>query len=354
MPFTRPTLITLIERAQADMDSRLVGSPYSRRRLMAVIARMEGGVAHGLYGYLDWLALQLMPDTAELEHLNRWATIWGIHRKPATRAEDYGQFTAVDGTVFPAGTVVQRQDGTRYIVLADILAKEGKGRLPLQAMEAGAAGNTAPNTPLQLTSPLVGAEAQGLSIAGLSGGTDEETDLSLRARLLTRIRTQPSGGAARDYVTWALQVPGVTRAWCSPGEMGRGSVTVRFVMDGILDGAHENGIPTPDDVTRVKNYIDTVRPVTADVYVVAPIPHPIDLGLRVTPDSPRVRVTTAEAAWAALRREAEPSGLVIVSHLRESISLAQGEEDHVLLSPTANIQMPRGHLAVPGAIRWGD
>ena len=66
MPFVRPDLQTLIERAQADIQSRLPGTqPQLRRSLTGVIARMEAGVAHGLYGYLDWLALQLMPEGAK-------------------------------------------------------------------------------------------------------------------------------------------------------------------------------------------------------------------------------------------------------------------------------------------------
>ena len=75
MPFERPSLGKLIARAQADMSGRLPGTdPLLRRNLVAIIARMSAGTAHGLYGYLDWLALQLMPDTAETEHLER-----GLH-----------------------------------------------------------------------------------------------------------------------------------------------------------------------------------------------------------------------------------------------------------------------------------
>lgn len=349
MPFDRPSLITLIERAQADMDSRLAGSPFLRRRLMPIVARMEGGVAHGLYGYMDWLALQLMPDTAETEHLNRWSTIWGVHRKPAVHAEGEARFRGDNGSLFPAGTTVQRQDGVLYVSAVDVFVAEGVARVPLRAQDAGTAGNAAPGVPVRITFPIAGVEAQGVSIAGLSGGTDEERDAGLRARLLARIRTQPSGGAARDYVAWALQAPGVTRAWCYPGEMGRGSVAVRFVMDTI----YENGIPMPDDVDRVKAHIESLRPITADVYVAAPIPRPVNLDLRVVPDTPRVRAA-AEAAWAALRREAEPGGVVVRSRLTEAVSLAEGEEDHTLLSPAGNLQMPTGHLAVPGAIAWED
>lgn len=351
MPFNRPDLPTLIERAQADMDSRLGGSPWLRRRLLAILARMEGGVSHGIYGYLDWLALQLMPDTAEAEHLDRWASIWlEKGRNSATKTQGYAAFPGIDGRVLPSGTEMQRTDGVRYIALADAVARDGRVRVAVEAVEAGLTGNAAASTPLQLTAPILGLEAQGSADGELTGGAEEESDTSLRARLLDRIRNRPSGGSAWDYITWAMSVPGVTRAWCYPGEMGRGSVTVRFVMD----NTYADGIPHADDVARVKAFIDSVRPVTADVYVVAPVSHPIDLDLRISPDTPRVRVTVEEAAWAQLRREAEPGGLVVTSHLNEAISLADGEEDHTLLSPVTNIQLPVGEMAVPGIISWGD
>ncbi len=350
MPFERPQLTSLVARTQADMDSRLDGLTWFRRRLLAVLARMQGGVAHGLYGYLDWLALQLMPDTAEMEHLERWASIWGVTRLAATRAEGHVSFSGQDGALIPAGAELQSPGGQLYRTLAEVWITEGAARVPVRAQAAGFEGNIAEGTPLQLTAPVLDVQARAVASGNITGGAGAETDAGLRTRLLARIRTLPSGGAARDYVTWALEVAGVTRAWCYPGEMGRGSVTVRFMMD----DAYEDGIPRPEDIARVAAYIESLRPVTADVYVVAPVPHPIDLDLRIAPDNPRMRVIVAEAVWTALRREAEPGGLVVVSRLNEAISRAEGEDDHVLLSPLENIRLDTGKIAVPGVIIWED
>ena len=75
---------------------------------------------------------------------------------------------------------------------------------------------------------------------------------------------------------------------------------------------------------------------------------------RQSPDNPRLRVVVAEAVWAVLRRDAVPGGTVVISRLNEAISGAEGEEDHVLLSPTQNIQIPTGKIAVPGSITWEE
>ncbi|MDR1946589.1 MAG: baseplate J/gp47 family protein [Desulfovibrio sp.] len=358
MPFERPTLQTLVARACADIESRLqTGTAtfvlFVRRQLLGVLGRMSGGLTHGLYGYLSWQALQVMPDTAEAEHMERWAAIWGMTRKPASTAEGLVICKGVNGIVIPAGTEFQRQDAVRYISLTDALVGQhtpGEAIAAVRAQEAGAAGNAPDLTPLQLAAPVLGVEAQARADGNITGGADAESDASLRARLLARIRRPPRGGAAHDYIRWALEVPGVTRAWCYPLENGIGTVSVRFLMD----DSYPDGIPTPEDVARVAAYIDSVRPVTAEVYVLAPTAVPLDLSIRITPDTPLVRRNAEAAVWAALKRDAVPGGTILLSRINEAISLAEGEEDHVLLQLAGNVLYEPGQMPVPGVIDWGD
>ena len=113
----------------------------------------------------------------------------------------------------------------------------------------------------------------------MTGGADQETDDELRVRVLDRIRKPPMGGDADDYVAWALSVAGVTRAWCSPLEMGMGTVTVRFMCDDLR--ASNGGFPNASDVAAVQAFLDTVRPVAVkDIFVLAPTPQPISLAVR--------------------------------------------------------------------------
>lgn len=349
MPFDRPTLATLVSRAQADIESRLQGTdPALRRSLAGVLARMDAGLVHGLYGYLEWVALQVMPDTAELEHLERWASIWGVSRKAASAATGAVTCSGTAGAVLPLGTLMQRSDGAQYAAVADVLFTSATAEVPVQAVAAGSVGNMGAGGTLQLVSPVLGVTALGTATAGLTGGADEETDAAFRVRLLARIRNAPHGGDASDYETWALEVPGVTRAWCSPLEMGAGTVTVRFMMD----GTYADGIPTADDVARVLAHIDANRPVTAEVFVAAPVPVPLDAHVAITPDTPAVRIAV-EASWrAAIIRDAVPSGTILVSRLREALSVATGEYDNVLLAPTADVLVATGEIVVPGTLTW--
>lgn len=351
MPFNRPTLPALVSRAEADMRSRLAGvDPLLRRNLTSIIARMEAGTAHGLYGYLDWLALQLMPDTAESEHLERWASIWGVFRKASGKAGGMAALTGRAGAVLPAGTIWQRSDAVQYETTAESLIDDaGTGNTPVRALAAGVAGNAPAGVTLSLTLPVDGIVVDAVAVNGLSGGTEAETDESLRARLLSCIRNPPMGGNKKDYETWALAVPGVTRVFVTAGEMGRGSVTVRFMMD----DTYPDGIPEDGDRAAVAAYIEPRRPVTADVYVACPIACALDLRAVITPDTAAVRRQAEAMFREAVRRDAVPGGTILLSRLNEALSVAVGEEDHAILSPAANVVMPSaGHIAVPGTIEW--
>ncbi|HEX7124676.1 MAG TPA: baseplate J/gp47 family protein, partial [Thermodesulfobacteriota bacterium] len=283
MAFQRPTLETLLARIEADLTSRLPGADTRLRRSnLAVLARVHAGAVHGLYGYLAFLARQLFPDQAEAEYLQRWATIWGVTRTPAAAAVGAVTLTGTDWAVVPAGTRLQRGDGVEYTVDADVIIQAGTATAAVTAVEPGAAGNADAGVVLTFVSPIVGVQGTApVAAGGLTGGADEESDASLRERLLARIQEPPHGGSAADYVAWAREVAGVTRVWVFPEWMGAGTVGVTFVRDDDADGL----IPSAAEVQAVADYLAPRRPVTADVVVFAPIPVALDLTIAIEPDT---------------------------------------------------------------------
>lgn len=351
MPFSRPTLSELIARDESDLEGRLPGgNAQLRRSIEKVLARVHAGGLHGLYGALDYQARQLMPDTADAEHLERWAGVWGVARKPAEKAAGEAALTGVNGSVVPAGTRLQREDGAEYLTTAEATIALGVATAAIEAAAAGAAGDAEAGTALTFVSPVAGVSSAAVVTGGdLVGGVDAESDDSLRARLLARIREQPRGGAANDYVRWALEVAGVTRAWVFPERDGLGTVGVTFVMDG-----REDIIPEAGDLTAVADHIAPLRPVTAEVTVFAPTPVALDPEITLTPDTPAVRAAVEAELRDLLAREAEPGATLLLSHIREAISLALGETDHVLVDPTANVAVAAEEIVVLGTIDWGD
>lgn len=350
MPFRRPTLIELKERAAADLESRLPGSDARLRRSnTAVIAAVHAGAVHGLHGHLEYLSRQILPDTAEVEFLDRWASIWKVPRKEAAAATGTVTFTGTTGAVIAAGTPLQRSDGAEYVIAEEAVIAAGVATAAVTAAVAGSAGNTAAGSTLTLVSPIAGVTATAtVAAGGIGGGTDIESDDDLRGRLLFAIRQPPHGGAGFDYVEWALEVPGVTRAWCYPAYLGVGTVGVAFVCDDQPGGI----IPDAAKVQEVQAHIDFLRPVGADVTVWAPIAKPLDLVIELNPSTAAIQAAVEAELADLITREAVPNGTIYLSHIREAISLAAGEIDHTLVSPVADFTCVGGEIAVLGAITW--
>ena len=87
MSFERPTLSALRDQARTNIAARLAGvDPALRRSLARVLADAMAGLAHHQYGYLDWIALQVIPATAEGAYLDRWARLVDLTRTRATAA----------------------------------------------------------------------------------------------------------------------------------------------------------------------------------------------------------------------------------------------------------------------------
>ena len=247
--------------------------------VLRVLSDAQGGLCHLTLQYVDWLALQLLPDTAETEWLDRHGEIWLVNadgtlgRKQATFASGTVNFTGTTGTIIPTATPL---DGpiVGYETTAQITLGVGPTPAPARALDPGIVGNVESGTALSITASIPGLETS-VVVVEMDGGVDTENDDDLRARVLFRIRNPPMGGDANDYVQWALAVPGVTRAWAAT-EMGIGTVTVRFMMDELR--ADNDGFPTGDDIITVEAYLNSVRPVAVkDFFVESPVPEPISL-----------------------------------------------------------------------------
>jgi uncharacterized phage protein gp47/JayE len=329
--------------------SRLTGGgTLLRRSVVKVLARVHAGAMHLLYGFAAYIAKQLMPDTAEAEFLERWAAIWGIFRKLATYTTFNAVFTGTNGTVIPVGTELSRSDGTLYVTTLAGTIASGTATIPCASNDKGTGPNLDGGEVLSMTAPIAGVDSQPtVSGTGIIDGSDKEDDTSLLARLLDRIQTPPHGGNENDYETWALEVAGVTRVWVYPLYYGDGTVGVTFVRD------DDSGSIIPDaaEVTELQDYIDARRPVTADVTVFAPAAVPLNFTISGISDLTVRAAVEAELA-DLIRREAEPAGTLYLSRINEAISAAQGEFDHVMTVPAANVTTTAGQLTTMGTVTW--
>jgi len=358
MAFNRPTLQTLIQRVQRDIDSRLAGADsFILRSVLYVVAKVLAALAYGLYGHQAYIARQIIPDTADSENLERHA-YWlgrGMTRNPATSATGSVTFTGAGGSVIPAGTTLQRSDGIEYTTDAEGVIASGTVDVAVTADSAGQETNASAGQSLSLVSPIGGVQSSAtVAAGGLTGGTDAETDAQLLSRLTTVVRQTPHGGADADYDIWAREVSGVTRVWVMPQWNGAGTVGVFFARDD-----DDSIIPDAGEVATVQDYIDTVRPVTADVTVYAPTAAAIDMTIQLAPNDSTTQAAVQAELEDLLLSEANVedgtgSGTILISRVHEAISRADGETDHALITPTANITPGLGELAILGTITWQE
>ncbi|HHN9306878.1 TPA: baseplate J/gp47 family protein, partial [Escherichia coli] len=169
-----------------------------------------------------------------------------------------------------------------------------------------------------------------------------------RARVIERYYWTPQGGADGDYVVWAKEVPGITRAWTYRHWMGTGTVGVMIASSDLI-----NPIPEESTETAARQHIVPLAPVAgSDLYVFRPVAHTVDFHIRVTPDTPEIRAAITAELRSFLLRDGYPQGELKVSRISEAISGANGEYSHQLFAPADNISIAKNELAVLGTISW--
>ena len=102
----------------------------------------------------------------------------------------------------------------------------------------------------------------------------------------------------------------------------------------------------------VQDYIDERRPVTAQVTVLAPVAVPLALTIALTPDTTAVRAAVTAELQDLLRRDAKPGGTILISRIREAISVSAGEQNHVLTVPSVDVTHAAGEMPTLGTITW--
>lgn len=359
MPFARPPLSTLRTQAKAHFQAEIPGfDPTLPRTVLGVTADLQAGMAHGAHGHMAWVVRQGNPATADIDLLEVWASVWGIARRAASRASGPVVVTGTDGTDVPAETQFTR-GGLLFRVTMGATIAAGSATVTVEAVLPGEEANAPQDAPVRFLATLPGADGEALvGTGGLVGGADAEPDEELRARLLERIQKPPAGGAAHDYRAWAFTVAGVTRVWVAPEEQGPGTVVVRFMMDEVR--AAQQGIPQgtdspapTGDQALVFDVIDPLRPVTADVFVVAPIPIALDATVTgLDPDTPAIRAAIEASLADMLHRRAEPGVTLSRSWVAEAVSAGAGENRHVLTLPAADIAHGAGEIPIMGTVTY--
>lgn len=171
------------------------------------------------------------PAFAWGEYLDEHGESIGLSRKAASKATGTVTFTGTDTTLVATGTEVavtatgDDEDAVTFVTTTDGTISGGSVDIPVEAVDAGSAGNVLASTINILISPNSGV-ASVSNAAALSGGTDVEVDEDYRERILLELGAAQGAGTISDYERWSLAYEGIGRVTVVPLWDGAGTVRV--------------------------------------------------------------------------------------------------------------------------------
>lgn len=206
---------------------------------LAVIRLFYAPIAAQLSSVQDDIGLVL--QSAQIEYavdrqLDLLTALIGVSRDPATTATGNVTFSRSDaaGTDYtvPSGTLVQTDsnDPTKYETTETVVLASGNTSVdaPIEAVQSGLKSNTGSNTVTIIPNPPAGIESV-TNPSNVTGGTDEETDDSLRSRAKEELSTG-ARASAPALVNGAKDLDGVN------------SVSI-FINDTSADNTGTGGLP---------------------------------------------------------------------------------------------------------------
>lgn len=252
----------MLDSMPGDIDKSQGQHPYNYTRPTAMIA--------------SELCQQTLPEIIKLifpmfaygEWLDYHAQIRGISRRPATASSGTLQLTVTKNTNIPVGSqfATASVDGQPSVVFETTQEKfnlpEGTTEVSVKCTQTGTVGNVIAGTVIFKLSQLSGVTAV-TNPEAITGGTEEEDDDSLRARIVSLDQSQSVSyvGSVADYKRWSLEVPGVGGVTVIPAQDDSGLVTL-VITD-------SNGDPANEEICQnVYNYI--MSPADPELRLTAP------------------------------------------------------------------------------------
>lgn len=332
-----------------DIDASEGGHTWNTTRSAALIGAE-------LCEYVLPRVIQLIfPEWSFGTYLDGHAKVRAMERREATAATGEITITGKEGTVVPAKslfytTAVNDEPSIAYFTMEEVtIPSGGSVTVGVACSLLGISGNTAANTIVHVGSKLDDVTAV-TNEKAITGGTEEETDESLIARICEYDKSlgDSYGGSLADYKRWAESVDGVGAAEPIPPQDTSGLVTI-VLLDANGDPANEdlcndvyNYIMSPEDPANRK------APTGASLSVVAPMT--VTLAIKATVQlADDATMESVRAAYLALLLaylpEAMKDGEIKYTRITRALSNTSGVYDY------ADVQI--GVVGEGGAVTYG-
>lgn len=377
LPFVSETQVAILDRMLNGLEASWDVAPGTFVHAVLSAAAIELSRSYFLANDVVQL---FFPQYARAGYLNLFGESVGLTRNVATKATGTVTVTGADATVIPVGTkfstqVVYGQSAVsiEFESLVEGTIAGGTVDVTVDAVVAGLSGNVSASQIVRIGSAIVGVAAV-TNAAATSGGTNDETDVPYRIRLLNHVQNPAAGGNKQDYITWALQVENIAKASSVPLGRGDGTVDAYVVDDAPTDGVHATAILTQtaiplttqtvtidtkvyqfqtiltdvdgnvkigaDEIETIRNLINAIKlgPGAGTVYAASMTLHPTVFGKE-----------TANGVMTATAKDAGVAGNSIVTTETadntawDTVTLENGVNE--ILSSPANVQAVQDFIA---------
>jgi uncharacterized phage protein gp47/JayE len=265
-----PTLLELYNDIVASLEAEYgVLLPSYGKVFLRALAAVQAAKLKLYYYRIGFLQKNIFVDTADPVDmggtLERFGTVKGLTRRPATQGLYSVDVTGLSGSVIPALTQFKSDDdsqspGYLYILDTAFTFVLGTGTITLRALVAGVDNILAVGNTLTATSPIVNVSQLGTVSAIAVAPIAQETIEEFRARILQAYRLSPQGGSSADYRLWGLDAAGVRQIYPYTPSGLPNEVDV-FVEAVLADSTDGKGTPTSTILTDVAADIEA-DPVT--------------------------------------------------------------------------------------------
>lgn len=348
-----PTTLTIAQRLAATMlqqqfvaaDGTTVrldpNAPHTLENVLVVVWSLALSEA---YSVMRDQMLELMVTTAtENGLLPDHGEMWGVPRKPASQAVGNVLVTADANCVLPIDTALVSDGTVQWVVTTATAIPSGETvAVPVQANTAGVVGNVVAGASLTLVSPVAGVTTIIVDGQGIAGGAAIEDVEIWRARIIASIRNPIGGGTEADYERWARDA-GAAYYNIVAGWLGSGTVGIVVSMSGPV-------APTDAQVSKIQSYIDGVRPMRGNAYVVPVQIVPRDMTIKLSPDTATARLQIQEQL-AAYYPSRGIGGQIHTEEIDGIISTINGSSN-TLVQPATDETLANNQQAVLGNIVW--
>lgn len=300
-----------------------------------------------LLSYAEFLKNRMFFDTASGEDLDRHAAEHGVTRLPAEKAVGRLTFSLLytldyDFTV-PQGTICATSDGKLRFVTTEE-ATISAGSLMTQVLAESENGGTKYNIPAGSVNTVVTYFSVLISVRSTSrflGGTDAESDVSLKNRIAQRCKMPSNGLNAAYYQNIAMQNTAVASA--SIHAVSGEAYNLEIVIAG------KGAVCSDDTVQAVQSAMTENAPVGIKPLVQKCTLNAVPISITVTAQTGYTADSVQTAVEAAVQTyflELAVGESVMLSKIGDRVFHTAGVVNYAFADGTADTAMAYNELAV--------